>query len=311
MRPLTLALAPALALALALAACSAAPGDEEVVADTTREPIVGGTAATGYPEAALVNMSQKGTQVAICSGSVIAPQVVLTAGHCVVEFDGWSVRAPYAGNQTAKATGAATLDYTSTADTVDPKAHDVALIFLATPIKLSSYPTIAKSKLASGSSIVNLGRIKDGVASSSQVYASKAITVKDGANAGYPFDYVASEVIQSGDSGGPDFATGTHTIVAVNSGAGGGTEVLARVDLVSDWIAQQIASHGGTGSSSNSPPPPAPTCGHALCTQGTKLTTSCDACAATICGADPYCCNTAWDGVCVQEVGSMCGKTCN
>jgi len=292
-----------------LLACSAAPGEETGTTEA-REPIVGGVAATGYPEAALVNMSQKGVQVAICSGSVIAPQVVLTAGHCVVEFDGWTVRAPYASNQTAKATGAATYDYKSTANTVDPNAHDVALIFLATPIKLASYPKIAAAKLANGSSIVNLGRIKDGVASSSQVYTSGAIKVSDGAQYGYPYDYLASEVIQSGDSGGPDFAAGTHTIVAVNSGAGGGTEVLARVDLVASWIAQQIASHGGGGGGGVVTPPPPSSCAHALCGAGVKLTSACDPCAATICAADSYCCNNSWDSVCVQEVGTMCGKTC-
>lgn len=298
------------AFALTLAACSAVPQDE-FEATTAREPIVGGTAATGYPEAALVNMSQKGIQVAICSGAVIAPQVVLTAGHCVVEYDGWTVRAPYAGNQYAKASGAATLDYTSTADTVDPKTHDVGLVFLATPIKLTTYPTIQKTKLASGSSIINVGRIKDGVASNTQLYASKPLTVKDATNYGYPFDYLANEIIQSGDSGGPDFSAGTHTIVAVNSGAGGGTEVLARVDLVSTWIAQQIASHGGSGTSSSPPPAPAPTCAHAICAQGAKLTTTCDPCAATVCAADAYCCTNSWDGVCVQEVGTLCGKACN
>ena len=40
----------------------------------------------------------------------------------------------------------------------------------------------------------------------------------------------------------------------MNSGAGGGTEVLARVDLVKSWIAGKIADHGGGGSA---PPPPA------------------------------------------------------
>jgi hypothetical protein len=26
--------------------------------------------------------------------------------------------------------------------------------------------------------------------------------------------------------------------------------------------------------------------------------------------ADPYCCSTAWDGRCVAEANSICGKTC-
>jgi len=37
-----------------------------------------------------------------------------------------------------------------------------------------------------------------------------------------------------------------HEIVAVNSG-GGSTEVLARVDLLYQWIQQQIQAHGGSG----------------------------------------------------------------
>jgi hypothetical protein len=40
---------------------------------------------------------------------------------------------------------------------------------------------------------------------------------------------------------------GTHMIVAVNSGAGGGTEVLARVDLLAGWIKEQVATNGGAG----------------------------------------------------------------
>jgi hypothetical protein len=51
--------------------------------------------------------------------------------------------------------------------------------------------------------------------------------------------------------------------VAVNSGAGGGTEVLARVDLLRDWILGKVAAHGGGGPTEPPPPgdpPPAPGC---------------------------------------------------
>ncbi len=36
----------------------------------------------------------------------------------------------------------------------------------------------------------------------------------------------------------------------------------------------------------------------------------CDPCVATICTADPYCCNTMWDAQCVLEVNTICGLTC-
>jgi len=58
------------------------------------------------------------------------------------------------------------------------------------------------------------------------------------------------------------------------------------------------------------PPPPPPTCDHDKCTEGTKLDASCGTCEADICTVDPYCCQTAWDSICVGEVGSVCGESC-
>ena len=54
------------------------------------------------------------------------------------------------------------------------------------------------------------------------------------------------------------------------------------------------------------PPPPKP-CAHGLCTQGQALVASCDACVASICTSDPFCCNVSWDSQCVGEVFSVCG----
>jgi hypothetical protein len=235
-------------LASASAACSPASapnGDGDSGSAGCR--IVGGTQASSYPEAVLVQMSQGGRLKAACSGALIAPRVVLTAGHCVHGYDGWHVTAPYGSGQAASSTRGVTLDWTTDLETVDRGAHDLGLVFLDADVTLPAYPTLADAPLPEGSQVIHVGRVGEGQLSTTELFASEPITVGSAASAGYPYDYVADQIIQSGDSGGPDFVAGTHTIVAVNSGAGGGTEVLARVDLALDWILEQLAAQDGGG----------------------------------------------------------------
>jgi len=216
---------------------------------------------------ALIGMSKNGQLVAACSGSVIAPKVVLTAGHCVAGFNGWSVKAPFAQNQSGTTASGETFDWKDNgSETVDPNAHDIGLIYLNAAINLPQYPSLVTGPVTDGSTVVNIGRINNGTLSNFALFVSKAITVRNASRQGFPFDYIATEVIESGDSGGPDELPGTalpHTIVSVNSGAGGGTEVLARVDLLKSWISDKIAGHGGGGGAVTpppAPPPPPPTC---------------------------------------------------
>jgi hypothetical protein len=54
----------------------------------------------------------------------------------------------------------------------------------------------------------------------------------------------------------------------------------------------------------------ASTCEHPKCEEGGPLTPDCDDCVAQICAIDPFCCETAWDALCVSEVESICGETC-
>lgn len=42
-------------------------------------------------------------------------------------------------------------------------------------------------------------------------------------------------------------------------------------------------------------------CSHKLKETGVALVAACCSCAARICAADPYCCTTAWDRLCVNE----------
>ncbi|MBL9026319.1 MAG: hypothetical protein JNL21_29255 [Myxococcales bacterium] len=52
-------------------------------------------------------------------------------------------------------------------------------------------------------------------------------------------------------------------------------------------------------------------CAHSICAPGAALDPDCDPCARSICDADPFCCDSAWDGVCVAEVGWVCGAGCD
>jgi hypothetical protein len=247
---------------LCFAAACGPMKDSEGDSENRTGNIVGGTRASDHPEAVLVDMGGSA-----CSGSVIAPRVVLTAGHCVDGASSWSITAPYAGGQRAKSRKGVVYDWKDVAgEAVDPDKHDLGLVILDTAITLTSYPPLQKTPLADGSKIVNIGRIQDGSFSTTDLFISKPLSAKDAKGDGFPFDYITSEVIQPGDSGGPVESAGTHTIVAVNSGAGGGTQVLARVDLVYDWIQATITANGGGGAvdppvpvpDAGPPPPPPP-----------------------------------------------------
>jgi subtilisin family serine protease len=52
-------------------------------------------------------------------------------------------------------------------------------------------------------------------------------------------------------------------------------------------------------------------CTHTACEAGERLGSGCEPCTETICAFDPYCCDTAWDEICVDEVSMLCGVSCN
>ena len=52
------------------------------------------------------------------------------------------------------------------------------------------------------------------------------------------------------------------------------------------------------------------TCTHGVCVAGSPLASSCTSCTATVCLYDPFCCDMAWDAVCVGEADSLCGNIC-
>lgn len=236
-----------LAIAALSFGCAAVPDPtdeeelDELEAGGTEAPIIGGTKATGYPEAALIDMNGSA-----CSGALISPKVVLTAGHCVGGFSSFSVTLPFAGGQKASGTGKI-YDYNNNSQYVDPNTHDVGVIVLSKALSIDKFPLVANKGVPNGTKVQNIGRINNGSFSNTALFISQPLSVNDAKSYGFPFDYIASEVIQPGDSGGPVVVANTHNIVAVNSGAGGGTQVLARVDLLASWIKGIVDQNGGGG----------------------------------------------------------------
>ena len=49
---------------------------------------------------------------------------------------------------------------------------------------------------------------------------------------------------------------------------------------------------------------------HFECFTGGPLIDGCGDCADTVCYYDSYCCNNAWDGICVNKANQYCGNVC-
>jgi hypothetical protein len=231
---------------LAATACSSSASEPTA---TSAQAIVHGSPAVDYPEAVYVTSDG----YVPCSGVLLTPTVVLSAGHCRGRESTYEVVAPNANGQSAHGSSS-----WSPYEGDPKKSSDVMLVFLDTPIHIATYPTLGATQVAAGTQVVDIGRTLNGSIGTDD-YVSPMVAIEGPATAlGFPYNYEAlPDISENGDSGGPIMLAGTHTIVAIvdvdtteeNIAETTPVDLFARVDLVHDAIESAIASRTSSSSS--------------------------------------------------------------
>ena len=279
-----------LGVALSVAACAAADADPGV--SRAREGISGGSPDSVDSNVFLL-VSHRGKGVALCSASLIAPNLLLTARHCVSDVSEehvmcgqtmasapFAVSTFYAANSPSIEDVGPTYKVSAVSvpnDGSDICGFDIALVTLATPVpaKLATPLVPRVDRPVSGGeqySAVGFGLDTPGdggIAGRRRARAGLAVSCIPG-SCGLGVEqneFVGGAGICSGDSGGPAL-DGTGKVVGVvsRSGSDCAHPVYGSVAAWKDWIsgvARDAALQGGYSApfwvesgSSDAPPQP-------------------------------------------------------
>ncbi len=239
--------------ALSIVACSASPEDLTRRATGTAEgAVIKGTASDESQDAVVLVVSLGGSRGGIgsCTGTLLAPNLVLTARHCVSDTEeGVACKSdgtPLAGGRVIRDKKASDLYIIKgvnrptrpVADGQGAKLiindaknlcnNDIALLLLKEPIKDAQIaPVRLESPAMAGETITAVGWGVTDKTSSPDVRQQRAgIPVTgvggDAREQTGPNEFRVGESICSGDSGGPGFAESTGAVLGVVSRGGNG-----------------------------------------------------------------------------------------
>ena len=224
----------------------------------------GDKAGEGSPEvakAALTNANVtitmqdiNGVQIGSASGVLIAPNVVLTAGHVVAGIDKWRITSAD-GKTVANGKRGLTKDWMAYDSLKShPRKTDVAVIYLDKGIKLAAYPKLASTRQADGGSLQRVTHTNNGF---------QLIDGKIAHFASFPHAYItdipSNETL---DTGGPVInAKGEIIGVVTGRGIQTGRLHVARTDALTAWLSPKVTCGGGgsalTVKTYGTPPPKA------------------------------------------------------
>ena len=211
-------------------------------------PIVNGVVDTGHPAVGIV---QSGTQAA-CTGTLIAPDQVLTAAHCVLtETRPYRYLQPVVfivGGQWGERHVARAV--TAHPDYAGGNVSDLALVWLRDPVSGVTPHGLGSSAPFVGEPITLVGygvTAETGSEFGTKRKASNRVAFVDGQVFAFTANNGTASTVCSGDSGGPTFASrnGVEEVIGVHSTSEEGCNTAGfdmRVDRFFPWLSTEKAS---------------------------------------------------------------------